>query len=61
MEFSSPNEPIFGISKHPLGYGFDLAIVKESVIPEVKYAPRLGSERSLKSLRRNHERTTKMS
>lgn len=38
---------------------FDLKARKRSVILEVKYAPRLDSERSLESLKREYERITK--
>ncbi len=40
METSTWNDLLFGVSKHPLKYGFNLEVGNSEVVPEIKYFPK---------------------
>jgi hypothetical protein len=40
LAFEEPTDLIFGKSKTPLSYGFDLVVGKGKVIPEIKFFPK---------------------
>ncbi|MEM2447192.1 MAG: methyltransferase MtaB domain-containing protein [Candidatus Bathyarchaeia archaeon] len=54
LEVKSWNDFIFGVSKYPLKYGFDIEVGNGEVIPEIKYFPRGGGERKIKDLKREY-------
>lgn len=58
METKSWEELIFGISKHPLKYGFDLEVGNGEVVPEIKYFPRRGGEDDPETLKREYREIT---
>ncbi|MBO3840793.1 MAG: methanol--corrinoid methyltransferase [Candidatus Brockarchaeota archaeon] len=45
LEIEKPSELIFGSAKHPLNYGLGLNVGKGEVIPEVKFFPRVFSDK----------------
>lgn len=58
MAYQSPDEMTFGRALHPVTCGFDLVIGGGYVSPELKYAPRPGSESSLDSMMDEYRRIT---
>ena len=54
MEYGSADEMVFGESKYPLSYGLGLKVGSGAVIPEINFAPRPGSEKTVESLRREY-------
>jgi len=58
LEIPDPEELVFGRSKHPLEYGLGLKIGHGEVVPEIKYAPRPGTETSLERLRAEYVNMT---
>ena len=58
MAYSSADEMVFGRALKPVNCGFDLAIGSGFVIPELKYAPRPGTESSLESILEEYRRIT---
>lgn len=58
LEIPDPKDLIFGRSKHPLEYGLGLKIGFGEVVPEIKYAPRPGTETSLERLRAEYINVT---
>lgn len=53
MEYSSPDDLVFGEAKYPVSYGLGQVVGAGMVIPEIKFAPRVGSEKTPESLRKN--------
>ncbi len=58
LEVKSWNDLIFGVSKYPLRYGFNLEVGRGEVIPEIKYFPKRGSDRDLETLRKEYREIT---
>lgn len=58
LEIRSWNDLIFGVSKYPLRYGFNLEVGKGAVIPEIKYFPKRGSDRDPEALKREYREIT---
>ena len=54
MAYSSPEEMVFGHSKAPISYGFGMKVGAGRVIPELNYAPRPGTEKSVDRLRKEY-------
>ena len=54
MAYGSADEMVFGESKYPLSYGLGLKVGSGAVIPEINFAPRPGSEKTLESLKREY-------
>ena len=54
MAYGSADEMVFGESKYPLSYGMGLKIGFGAVVPEINFAPRPGSEKSVESLKREY-------
>lgn len=52
MEYTSPDDMVFGEAKYPVSYGLGQVIGAGVVVPEIKFAPRVGSEKTPESLRR---------
>lgn len=59
LEISDPDELVFASCKHPLEYGMGLKIGQGEVVPEIKYAPRPGTESSLEKLKAEYVGITK--
>ncbi|MCX8170888.1 MAG: methanol--corrinoid methyltransferase [Candidatus Bathyarchaeota archaeon] len=58
LEMKSWSDLIFGVSKYPLRYGFNLEVGKGEVIPEIKYFPKRGSEKDSEILKREYREIT---
>ncbi|MGQ9524068.1 MAG: methyltransferase MtaB domain-containing protein, partial [Armatimonadota bacterium] len=58
MAYKSPEDMVFGRALRSVSCGFDLTIGAGWVIPELKYAPRPGSESSLDSMLDEYRRIT---
>ncbi|MEI6795335.1 MAG: methanol--corrinoid protein co-methyltransferase MtaB [Methanomassiliicoccales archaeon] len=54
MEYKSPEDMVFGEAKYPLTYGLGQKIGAGTVVPEINFAPRPGSEKSVASLTREY-------
>jgi len=54
MEYSSADEMIFGEAKYPQKYGLGLKVGGGSVVPEINFAPRPGSEKTPETLTREY-------
>ncbi len=54
MEYGSAEELVFGDAKYPLSYGLGLKVGAGSVVPEINFAPRPGSEKSPESLTKEY-------
>lgn len=58
LDTLNPEELVFGLSKHPLEYGFGVRIGRGEVVPEIKYAPRPGTESSIERLKSEYMNIT---
>ena len=54
MEYSSADEMVFGEAKYPLSYGLGLKVGAGSVVPEINFAPRPGTEKTPESLTKEY-------
>ena len=54
MAYDNADEMVFGVSKHPISYGFGLKVGAGRVIPEINYGPRPGKEKDPESLRKEY-------
>jgi methanol--5-hydroxybenzimidazolylcobamide Co-methyltransferase len=54
MEYKSPEDMVFGEAKYPLTYGLGQKIGAGTVVPEINFAPRPGSEKSPATLTREY-------
>ena len=54
MAYASPEDMVFGKAKKPLSYGLGIKVGAGRVIPEIKYAPRPGSESDPEKLRKEY-------
>ncbi len=54
MEYASADDLIFGEAKYPLSYGLGMKVGAGSVVPEINFAPRPGSEKSPESLTKEY-------
>ena len=54
MAYASADEMIFGEAKKPISYGLGIKVGQGSVIPEINFAPRPGSEKSPESLTKEY-------
>ena len=54
MEYSSAEDLVFGEAKYPQEYGLGLKVGAGSVVPEINFAPRPGSEKTVESLKREY-------
>lgn len=58
LSYDSPEDLLFGFSKHPLRYGHGLEVGNGRVVPEVKYLLRPGFEREKTLLVEEYRKTT---
>ena len=58
METDSWNDLTFGISKHPLKYGFNLEIGNGQVVPEIKYFPKRDTKEEPEPLKKEYAEMT---
>jgi methanol--5-hydroxybenzimidazolylcobamide Co-methyltransferase len=59
LAYSDPSDLVFGVSEHPLHYGLDLKVGAGRVVPELKYAPRPGTEASVEKLKSEYRDITR--
>jgi len=59
LAYSDPSDLVFGVSKRPLRYGFELKVGGGHVVPELKYAPRPGAEATIEKLRSEYADITR--
>lgn len=58
METISWQDLMFGVSKHPLRYGFNLEVGNGEVVPEIKYFPKRGGKEDPETLKREYAEIT---
>ena len=58
METKSWDSLIFGVSKHPLGYGLNLEVGNGEVVPEIKYFPKRDGEEDSETLKKEYKEIT---
>lgn len=54
MAYDSADEMIFGHAKKPISYGFGIKVGAGRVIPELNYAPRPGTEKSIERITKEY-------
>ena len=54
MAYASADEMVFGEAKKPISYGLGIKVGQGLVIPEINFAPRPGSEKSVESLTKEY-------
>ncbi len=54
MAYDKADDMVFGTAKHPVSYGLGIKVGAGRVIPEVNYAPRPGTEKSIERITKEY-------